>query len=45
MKWNEMNEIGFEVQEAERLVGLKVHQHGFKPANLVEWWSEVASET
>jgi hypothetical protein len=27
----------------KRLVGLKVHVDGFKPAKFLEWWSAVAS--
>ena len=33
MKWNE---IGFEVQEAKRLMGLEVHQGGVKKGNSLE---------
>ena len=40
MKWIE---IDFEVREAHMLMGLKIHQDGFKLANSLEQWSAVAS--
>ena len=38
-----MNEIDFRVREAERLMGLKVHQVNVKLANSLAWLSVVAS--
>ena len=36
------NEMNSRVREAERLMGLKVHQDGVKPPNSLEWRSAVA---
>lgn len=41
---NEMKLI-LKSRKLERLMGLKVHQDGFKPTNFVEWLSAVASVT
>lgn len=31
------------MQEANELMGLKVHHDGVKLANFLEWWSAIAS--
>ena len=36
-------DIDFRIREAKKLMGLKVHLGGFKPANSLEWQSAVAS--
>jgi hypothetical protein len=42
MQCNEMKLI-LKSGKMKRLVGLKVHVDGFKPAKFLEWWSAVAS--
>ncbi len=42
--WNKRkwNENAFRMQEANELMGLKVHHDGVKLANFLEWWSAIA---
>jgi hypothetical protein len=41
----ECNDIDSRVQGAKRLMGQRVHEDGSKLANVLGWWSAVASMT